>query len=113
MTLKELLSEAAEAATDGAIFEMDGREAHEFLTDLAQHYAAEDQLALILGVDPTDAPLIGALVAKVPGALRKARQQGRDEARLAVGAVLAKHPHKGQESLWVEVQNAILNLEKL
>lgn len=53
------------------------------------------------------------LIEMVPEAIRKARQQGRDEARVAVLGVLARIPHDGARVISVELENAVRGLEKL
>ena len=62
--------------------------------------------------DCTSARLMRALDAPDSTAV-KARQQGRDEARLAMMALLSELLHEGAKALSVELQNRILALEKL
>lgn len=111
MTLDELVSEAREAALEDALFEINGQEISEYLEDLQDHYAAADALAAHLGIAPQDAPAVADLVAMVPTAMEKARQQGRDEARLVAMEVLAGIPHEGAYRLSVTIQNAIARLK--
>ena len=111
MTLEEVISEVAASAEDGIPLLVETASLADWLEDLQDHYAAADALAAHLGIAPQDAPAVADLVAMVPTAMEKARQQGRDEARLAAMEVLAGIPHEGAYALSVAIQNAIAALK--
>ena len=107
MTFEELVAEAREAALENAIFEINGQEISEYLEDLQDHYLAADQLALHLGIAPQDAPAVSDLVAMVPGAMEKAREQGRQEAVAAMVAILQGIPHAGADLIAARLREAV------
>lgn len=62
MTLDELLGEAAEAAREGALFELPGKEAQELVEDLVEYSIQHERLGALLGFLPGSAPSIGEIV---------------------------------------------------
>jgi len=112
MTFEQLLLEAGEAAATDALFEIHGQEVLGLLKDLQAHLAAAVLLRHHLGADPKTE--IDALVAKVPEALRQARQQGRDEMLLAALAAIGQAPSGlTKAATAAEIQNGHRALEKL
>jgi hypothetical protein len=111
MTLEQLLSEAGEAAATDALFEIHGQEVLGILEDLQTHYGAAFDLARHLGEDPHQE--VGALVAKVPEAIRQARQQGRDEMLTAALAAIQAPSGPAKAVVTAGVRSAHRALEKL
>lgn len=58
-------------------------------------------------------PETSAVMAEAERREKAARQRGRDEAMLAMMGIFSRLPYAGGQALAVELQNAVLNLEKL
>lgn len=71
MTLDELLSEAHQAAKDGALLELPGLDAVDLIQDVVDYQAGLIRLEKLLGVPPDAAPcfaeLIDRLVDRIKG----------------------------------------------
>jgi hypothetical protein len=112
MTIEQLLSEAGEAAATDALFEIHDQDVLGLLEDLQAHLAAAELLRYHLGADSKTE--ISDLVAKVPEALRQARQQGRHEMLLAALAAIGQAPSgPTNAAVTAEIQSAHRALEKL
>ena len=113
MTFEELIGEAQIAADEGALFEMDGKDALDLLETLLAQDQQIDDTWRALEIDPLDAPSAMQLAGEAHKARARARKQGADALLIEALEIIeqAAIPAGEKARIRVELQNTAKGLK--